>query len=744
MGSQRHQGDGGLGAGPGLVPEPGAGHRVLLEVAHFFGEPHDEFQLLVGPVNRFARAEADVLVAGDQGPVAGGPADHLAPEAVVVGVALLEAPAPGAVDADIHHLAEAVIVPDHEAVVALPVAVFLGRVEDNARGDVGERHRTLLGLAGDRPVMRRQVGPRLGADAGVGVQAKEAGLRPLAGEGDLETGVGLENLRVADRQQLLERVAVADKLHGHRPLAGQQHQRAAPLGDVFFQAFPAGPGQLIRRDVTQDDAVVIQQRVGILRQREFGQAHAPGSLGIDDVQPGLVEDDAGRVHRLVADQGGLQVVKLPADLAIHQQHLRLVGGNRDDDGAGIVLGPGVLARVAGAGRFVLGGDGQCLGAGLLHAGGEGDESGAVGSVVGDLLDERSPFLGAGRVGVVQRDANLARGQVIDEHAGLDGRVGVLEHRGRRRADREHGEVGRRFAGAGADKVNRHAALAEFPGLGAGAGPPVVLAVGEDDDAEEFAVAAAALEGPQHRLFEVGEIPPRRRRVGRERLADRRPGPGDLGGRLGEVGDVEFMLRADRRQQVAARGVEDLRGDLPAGQRIDAGGDPVQAFRRCWRPAGLRLADPAIQGGVVGQVPDKAQAPGQFQFLGQAALGVGDVHAVGAVDRQQHLRGNRLAGGVGKRRLEAGDGQQGRDQREAQAEQNQGQSPGNDAKFGAVEPQNEVGDEQQGNQQYAQLRAGGEIPEPGRQEQAGIGGWQFDAKHGRRITPSFQGDCTRGA
>ena len=85
------------------------------------------------------------------------------------------------------------------------------------------------------------------------------------------------------------------------------------------------------------------------------------------------------------------------------------------------------------------------------------------------------------------------------------RVGVLEDGRRRGLDGQDGQVGRRVLGPDADEVDRHAALAEFAGLVQRRQAPVVLAVGQDHDAEQLAFARPApLDGPDQRLLQVGE------------------------------------------------------------------------------------------------------------------------------------------------------------------------------------------------------------------------------------------------
>jgi hypothetical protein len=174
----------------------------------------------------------------------------------------------------------------------------------------------------------------------------------------------------------------------------------------------------------------------------------------------------------------------------------------------------------------------------------------------------------------------------------------------------------------------------------------VLAVGEKHDRQRLARIAALLESAAQGDAEVGESSALAQRCqvvesgGIEVTAD---------GRKPE--QLHLMLSADGCEQTGAVRGKNAPRDLGAGEAVDALGHLVEqaalAVRRAGadRPidlsGGAGALNPGVELAVGADVADQMEGTGQPQFLNRRPLRVGDAHAVGAVQRDEHAAGNRL-------------------------------------------------------------------------------------------------------
>src|SRR5207237_2526772 len=88
--------------------------HVRRQLLDLLTQPDSQLHGFVIAIERLRRAKADEAIAGHERLVGRGPANRLAPEAMMIGVAGAVAIAPGAIDADEEDPAETVIVPHHQ------------------------------------------------------------------------------------------------------------------------------------------------------------------------------------------------------------------------------------------------------------------------------------------------------------------------------------------------------------------------------------------------------------------------------------------------------------------------------------------------------------------------------------------------------------------------------------------------------------------------------------------------------
>ena len=332
----------------------------------------------------------------------------------------------------------------------------------------------------------------------------------------------------------------------------------------------------------------------------------------------------------------------------------------------------------------------------------------------------------------------------DIHAG----GGVLVH-GWRRLDRQYGRVRRRLFRAEEHGEDRHLTLAEFQRLLDGRVAGVVPPVGQDDDAEQFALAGAgALQAGGQRQVQVGEIG--RVRQGR-RLVGRLVrclglgvgGRGEVEQGVGPVGrdfprftvkaeQFHVMLGGQRRQQANAVVAEDAAGGLGArhlvGQladlvvlgvsrlfqftaalRVVAGLVVRQPTRRSFL---LIVANPGVELGVAANVGRQVQGAGQAQLVHRRSLRVGHVHAVGAVHGDEDAAAQLMGLALGDDGLQQDEEQQQEEDAHPRQEQEDGRQPRDQLQFVAVEPGDQRQRDQAGGRDHGDLQHRTQTPHCG--------------------------------
>ena len=333
--------------------------------------------------------------------------------------------------------------------------------------------------------MLRQFGPHRRRP--LRFQLQEGSQLPFRGDAEREAGLLLPHLRLRDRQHLHERI-IAGLVVFHifeRQIAFPRHQdqRAAALGHVFLQPPPIRQWQLLRRDIAQQNTIVIEQRIDILAVRfrlgqlRFRQPRLVEQVVLDRPDARLRKHHALQRHRRVAQECIGEIVILPAGLAVDQQHLRLVVGHADDARRQVVRQRDFVLLLA---RRL---DPQRVRADLFHLGGEPHREDIVLAAVLNQL----AMLGSQRLAFeLHLDGELLRGHVRDLAAYLDRHRRVLEDLGGGLHIENH-QVARQFTGADDDGKDRDAQLAKLVRTVERRRADVVLAVAQEHDAEQLLV-----------------------------------------------------------------------------------------------------------------------------------------------------------------------------------------------------------------------------------------------------------------
>ena len=529
------------------------------------------------------------------------PADDLAPEAVVVGVADPEPPSPGAVGADPEHLAQRRRAgPPRPSPPPRPTpATSSGR-------------RPRLRPAGEGPGQRRETLPGRPAGLGVGGELEH---RPvgrvgggLGGRHDRDPrrqgrAVRVDRRRVDRRRPRVEHRhqrpdrRVGQPRVGPRPRPGGHHQRPAPSGDEGVEPPPEPRRGQLGRHVAEDDHVIIVQRVRLARDRRLGEGGRVGRLG----PPGPAA--AGRAGRRRAPPGG----RAPGRSA----------------GSGIPSGP--RRRRAGPGPRRRR-PGRRRSAGRSPGRASGPPAG--GSTVGDQFDRPGPLHrhpeGRDRPvavapGADDRRQRLAAGHLQrhrDLGAGLEA-VGLDRHQHRRRVapegrsrrrDRRDGRVPRRHRRADQDRIDRH----------------------------RSASRNGSLASPSSAGHSAG-----RRSAGRRPARGRpRPPPGALEHRppvgrpaVGRPVEERVDGRSARSPRPALRGRPQRQPSPRRSRRLDGPAPPSACDRR--RPRRMRrtIAERGSVAFISGRWPGRGR-PRSAPILGRRPAVVGGRHAGRQVDRRR--------------------------------------------------------------------------------------------------------------
>ena len=265
------------------------------------------------------RAKTQAAVAGHQRLVRRRPADGLAPEAMVIGVAHLVPPPPGAVQPDKQDPAKTVVLAHDQGVVLFPLHLIL-LLLFTSRPASRYASGTAPGLALPitAPEVPRQFRPAAPASPSA-VHLQAPGSTCPLGQRDREAASAVDRVRLLQRQQSQQRVLVL--LAGLAPRAKASGMERLPasitsvpprLGDVLLQAGHGRPGIVAgARTSPRMMQSIGREGVGFGRQRQTGDADLSSSSSGILPRRGWRKTTRGRPWP-VAFQGLGQVVILPA------------------------------------------------------------------------------------------------------------------------------------------------------------------------------------------------------------------------------------------------------------------------------------------------------------------------------------------------------------------------------------------------------------------------------------------------